>query len=153
MRIVVQRVEKASVTVDGALIGEIGKGLLVFVGIHKDDKEGTTSWLVNKLLNLRIFSDSAGKMNLSVKEIEGEVLLVSQFTLYGNCANGRRPDFFESAGGDVAEKIYNKFVLEVKEGLSMSRVQTGQFAAHMSISLINDGPVTLILEKNEDRNP
>lgn len=104
MRVVVQRVEKASVSVDGVICGQIGKGLLVFVAVHRDDEEGATGWLVNKIVNLRIFSDEAGKMNLSVKDIGGEVLAVSQFTLYGNCANGRRPDFFESAEGGKAKK-------------------------------------------------
>jgi D-aminoacyl-tRNA deacylase len=144
MRLVVQRVEKASVTVDGKILSEIGKGLLVLFAVHKEDEEAGTKWLANKLVNLRIFSDESGKMNLSVKEVGGEVLVVSQFTLYGTCSKGRRPEFTQSAGGEKAERLYNKFVSEVKEELG--RVQTGQFAAHMSLSLVNDGPVTLIID-------
>lgn len=150
MRIVVQRVEEASVSVEGSICGKIEKGLLVFLGVHKEDEEPATKWLVNKLVHLRIFSDENEKMNLSVQDVEGEILIVSQFTLYGNCNNGRRPDFFESAEGPKAEKIYDKFVAEVKGELGRDRVQTGQFAAHMSISLINDGPVTLVIEGKKE---
>lgn len=144
MRLVVQRVASASVEVEGKIAGKIGKGLLVLLGIHKDDSPEQTVWLVNKLVNLRIFEDEKGKMNKDVKEVGGEVLVVSQFTLYANCANGRRPDFMESAGGLKAEPIYEKFCREVAG--EMGGVQTGIFGAFMKISLINDGPVTVILE-------
>lgn len=144
MRIVVQRVTSAQVKVSQDICGKIGKGLLVFFGVHKEDKPEDTVWLVNKMLNLRIFQDDAGKMNLSLKEIGAEVLIVSQFTLYGNCANGRRPDFFETAQPETAEKIYDKFVQEVKKELV--QVQTGIFGAYMEVSLVNDGPVTFIID-------
>lgn len=148
MRLLIQRVKEAKVCVEGKVIGAIGKGLLVFVGVHKKDVPESTKWLVNKLVNLRIFEDKANKMNLSVKDVDGEILVVSQFTLYGNCTNGRRPDFIESAAGPVALQIYEKFVNEIKE--EMGKVQTGEFAAHMQVSLVNDGPVTLIIDRHEE---
>lgn len=144
MRLVVQRVKEASVSIEGRICGKIGKGLLALVAVHKEDVPDNTKWLVEKLVNLRIFEDNNQKMNLSVKDVQGEILVVSQFTLYANCANGRRPDFLESAPGPLAEKIYNKFVQEVEK--EMGKVQTGQFAAYMQVSLVNDGPVTLIVE-------
>jgi len=144
MKLVVQRVNHAKVAVEGKTVGEIGRGLLVFLGVHKEDKSEDTTWLVNKLINLRIFENDDGKMNISVKELGGQILVVSQFTLYGNCANGRRPDFMESAPGLQAEPIYQKFVNEVAD--EMGKVETGVFGAHMKISLENDGPVTLIVE-------
>lgn len=145
MKLVVQRVKEASVRVDGKVIGEIGQGVLVFVAVHKDDTPEVTDWFVKKLVNLRIFPNDEGKMHLSVKDIGGGVLVISQFTLYGNCSNGRRPDFLESARGEMAEALYEKFVREM--GQELSDVQTGKFAAEMQVSLINDGPVTLIVEK------
>lgn len=144
MRIVAQRVKEASVEVDGRTVGKIEKGILVFLGIHKEDNEEKIKWLVNKLVNLRLFSDANDKMNLSVKEVNGSLLIVSQFTLYGNCNNGRRPDFFESASADMARPLYEKFILELKK--EMANVETGEFGAYMNIHLINDGPVTFILE-------
>lgn len=144
MRILIQRVKEAHVEVDKVAIGNIAKGLLVFLGIHQNDNPGQTLWLVSKMLNLRIFEDEEGKMNRSLLEIKGEVLVVSQFTLYANCKNGRRPDFFEAATPSIAEPIYNKFVEEVKQGLGS--VQTGKFGANMQISLVNDGPVTMMVE-------
>jgi D-aminoacyl-tRNA deacylase len=143
MRLVVQRVQQASVEVEGKIVGQIGKGLLVFLGIHKDDKAEDTRWLINKLLNLRIFEDQNGKMNLSLLDIKGEALVVSQFTLYGNCANGRRPDFIQAAPPDRAQPIYNKFIKEI--GDAIGKVQTGIFGASMAVSLVNDGPVTMII--------
>lgn len=145
MRLVVQRVKESRVHVDGACIGQIEKGLLVYLGIHRNDTFASIPWMVNKLINLRIFEDAQGKMNLSLKETGGEVLVVSQFTLYGNCANGRRPDFLEAARPAEAEALYNQFVEEVRKELG--RVQTGQFQATMEVYSINDGPVTFWIEK------
>jgi D-tyrosyl-tRNA(Tyr) deacylase len=145
MRIVLQRVKEAQVTTqEEGICGKIRQGLLVFLGIHKDDQADQTLWLVNKLIQLRIFSDENGKMNRSVQDINGEVLVVSQFTLYGNCSNGRRPDFVDTAPPAQAEALYEKFVQEVQKELG--HVQKGQFGALMEVSLVNDGPVTFILE-------
>lgn len=145
MRLVIQRVSEANVQVNGEIIGKIGRGLLVFLGIHQNDDPKQTEWLISKMLNLRIFEDDQGKMNRSLLEVKGEVLVISQFTLYGNCNNGRRPDFFEAAPPALAESIYNKFVTEVRKELGS--VQTGQFGAAMQVSLVNDGPVTMIIER------
>jgi D-tyrosyl-tRNA(Tyr) deacylase len=144
MRAVLQRVKNASVEVEGKSVGCIGNGLLVLFGVHKDDKPEETLWMVQKIVNLRIFSDAEGKMNLSVKDVCGEILVVSQFTLYGNCTNGRRPDFFSAAAGHRAEEIYRKFTNEIEHELG--RVQTGLFGAQMAVSLVNDGPITLIVD-------
>ena len=144
MRLVVQRVSQASVTIENTIAGKIDRGLLVLLGIHQSDKPEMTKRYVNKLVNLRIFEDEAGKMNRSVKDINGEILVVSQFTLYGNCSKGRRPSFIEAAGPDAAIPIYEKFVGEVKG--EMGGVQTGEFGASMDVSLVNQGPVTIILE-------
>lgn len=144
MRLVIQRVSSASVQVDDKIVGEIQSGLLVLLGVHKNDTTAQIPWMVNKMLNLRIFEDEAGKMNKSVKDICGNVLIVSQFTLYGNCANGRRPDFLESAPGPVAEPIYNQFVVEASKELPV--VQKGIFGAMMKIALVNEGPVTMIID-------
>lgn len=144
MRLVVQRVKEATVEIGGEICGKIEQGLLVFLGIHKNDQPEDTLWLVSKLVNLRIFEDEKSKMNLNIKDIKGEALIVSQFTLYADCANGRRPDFFESAPGPMASGIYDKFINEVARELG--RVQSGRFGAEMLVSLINDGPVTLIID-------
>ncbi|MGA8165353.1 MAG: D-aminoacyl-tRNA deacylase [Waddliaceae bacterium] len=145
MKLVCQRVKTAKVVVNGHISGEIGPGVLAFLGIHKNDTPEKTSWLVNKLVHLRLFEDEWGKMNRSVKEIDGEILVVSQFTLYANCANGRRPDFFAAAPPAQAKPIYEKFVSEVKKELG--QVQTGVFGASMEVYSVNNGPVTLILEE------
>lgn len=144
MRAVIQRVKSASVSVDGRVVGKIGPGLLVLHGVQNGDQPEQTTWLAHKILSLRIFEDAAGKMNLSLEETGGEVLVVSQFTLYANCSRGRRPDFLEAAPPQIAEPIYEKFVSEVRGRLG--KVQTGQFGAAMEVALVNDGPVTLIVE-------
>jgi D-aminoacyl-tRNA deacylase len=144
MRIVIQRVTEASVTVDTKLVGVIGKGALVLLGIHKEDTPAQVSWLVQKLINLRIFPDAQDKMNLSLLDCKGEVLVVSQFTLYGNCQEGRRPDFFESAPPVIAVPLYEMFVVELRKNIE--KVETGVFGAKMQVALINDGPVTLIID-------
>lgn len=150
MRLLVQRVKEASVTVDNEIVGSIGHGLLVFLGIHKDDQPEDTSWLVQKLVNLRLFSDEEDKMNRSVQEVGGGVLVVSQFTLYGTCSKGRRPEFTQSASGEQAHGLYQKFVSEIRNVIPV--VATGRFAAKMEVKLINDGPITLILDKNPSKS-
>jgi D-tyrosyl-tRNA(Tyr) deacylase len=149
LKAVIQRVGKSSVEVDGNSVGEIGKGILVLLGVEKGDAEGDAEWLAEKIANLRIFEDQAGKMNLSVREIGGELLVVSQFTLAGNCAKGRRPSFDSAAPPAEANRLYEYFVERLRvTGLT---VATGVFQAMMQVSLVNDGPVTFILESPERR--
>lgn len=143
MRIVIQRVLNAQVSVEGKVVGSIQNGALVLFGVHKEDHPEQTLWLANKLIHLRMFSDAQNKMNLSLLDIEGEVLIVSQFTLYGNCSEGRRPEFTASAPPEIAKTIYEKFIDEVRQHV---KVQTGRFGTAMQVSLINDGPVTFILD-------
>lgn len=145
MRIVAQRVSSSKVTVDGSTVGSIGRGLLLLVGVHRDDTAEAADFLVNKCAELRIFPDEAGKMNCSLKDIDGEALVVSQFTLFGDCAKGRRPSFFEAAPPEKGNELYEYFVEQL--GKQIRKVETGVFGAHMSVELTNDGPVTLILEK------
>ncbi|MGC9361520.1 MAG: D-aminoacyl-tRNA deacylase [Candidatus Syntrophosphaera sp.] len=144
MRALVQRVSSASVEVEGKTVGSIGRGLLLFVGFGRQDVPASLAAAVNKLLELRVFSDERGKMNLSLKDVHGGVLIVSQFTLYANCGRGRRPDFTSAASPPHAERLYDEFVRLFKQ--SGIEVQTGVFAADMKVSLLNDGPVTLMLE-------
>jgi D-tyrosyl-tRNA(Tyr) deacylase len=144
MRVCVQRVKQASVTVQRELVGEIGRGMLVLVGIGQQDGEQQVQQMVEKLVGLRIFEDDEGKMNHSLAEVRGEMLVVSQFTLWGDCRKGRRPSFTSAAPPELAEQLYEHFVERVAEqGI---RVATGQFAARMDVALVNDGPVTLVLE-------
>lgn len=144
MRAVVQRVKSAEVLVNDRSIGKIGKGLLVFVGIGRGDSEEDLSFFASKLPELRIFEDSEGKFNLSLKEVKGEMLLVSQFTLYGDCRKGRRPSFTEAEEPALAKHLYERLVLKLREqGIP---VQTGEFQAKMEVHLVNDGPVTLLLD-------
>ena len=145
MRLIVQRVKQASVEVDKKIIGNIDKGFLVFIGITHTDTKKTADYLVNKLCNLRIFEDEKGKMNLSLKDIEGKLLIVSQFTLYANCKNGNRPSFTEAAKPNIANELYEYFCDKCKE--RQIEVQKGLFGADMKVNLINDGPVTIILEE------
>jgi len=144
MRLLVQRVKEASVEVDGEVVGEIGPGLLAFLGLHHGDTAQQIPWMVNKLCGLRIFTDDNGKMNLSVQDAGGGILVVSQFTLYGDCSRGRRPSFIDALAGPEAEKLYGQFVEQLRK--SHSPVQTGRFGASMAVSLVNDGPVTLWIE-------
>ena len=144
MRAVVQRVKSAEVHVDDRLTGKIEKGLLVFVGVGKGDGEEDVSYLTSKLPDLRIFEDASGKFNLSLKEIGGEILIVSQFTLYGDVRKGRRPSFTEAEEPASAKNLYNRLIDRLNEqGIP---VQTGEFQARMEVHLINDGPVTLWLD-------
>ena len=145
MKVVIQRVKKASVTVEGNMIGKINEGLLVFLGVTHGDTKEKADFLVKKLLNLRIFNDDNHKMNLSVKDINGEVLVVSQFTLYADTTSGNRPSFTEAAKPDSANELYEYFIQKSKEhGIE---VKSGEFGADMKVELLNDGPVTIIIEK------
>lgn len=146
MRLLIQRVKEAQVSVNQKICGKIAHGLLLFLGIHKDDTPDKTDWLVSKLLSLRIFQDDAGKMNRDIQEVQGDLLVVSQFTLYGNLRNGRRPEFTEAALPEPAFLLYEQFISEISAALGRP-IQTGIFGAIMEVSLINDGPVTFILER------
>lgn len=145
MKIVLQRVKYASVSIDNKIVGKIGKGILLLAGIHTDDTPEQVSFLASKCADLRIFSDNEGKMNQSVKDIGGEALVISQFTLFGDCSKGRRPSFISAAPPEKGKDLYMYFVDQLKKDIP--NVQTGRFGAHMEVDLINDGPVTLILEK------
>lgn len=140
-----QRVKEASVEVDNNMVGKINKGLLVFVGITHEDTVQEADYLINKLVNLRIFTDENDKMNLNVKQVEGEILLISQFTLYADTTHGHRPDFIQAANPNVANELYEYIIKKCKE--TNINIQTGIFGADMKVKLINDGPVTIMLEK------
>lgn len=148
MRAVVQRVTYSSVEVDGEIVGEINKGFNVLLGISKEDTEEDMKYIKDKIINLRVFSDENDKMNLSLLDIQGEVLLISQFTLYGDARKGRRPNFMNALGGEEAKKFYDKFIEMMKEtGL---KVQTGIFGADMKVDIKNDGPVTILLDSSRN---
>ena len=147
MRAVLQRVKSATVTVDGEIVGEIGKGLLVLVGVAKDDGPGDVSYLANKIVNLRVFPENDKLLHFTTSEVGGGVLVVSQFTILGDCRKGRRPSFDQSAPPELAEKLYEDLVAALAQaGLP---VATGRFRAMMEVSLINDGPVTLLLDSKK----
>ena len=144
MKIVIQRVREAQVEVENKIVGSIGKGFLVLVGITHTDTEKEADYLANKLCKMRIFEDENGKMNLSLKDVGGELLIVSQFTLYADCAKGNRPSFIEAARPEQATPLYEYFCKKCEEqGI---KVEKGVFGAHMEVSLLNDGPVTIVLE-------
>ena len=146
MRAVIQRAKRGSVTVDGEIIGQIGQGLVILLGIGEGDNQEDIEYLADKIVNLRIFDDANGKMNLSALDEELELLVISQFTLYGDCRKGRRPGFGQAASPKEARRLYEGFLEEIKKyGL---KVETGQFAAMMDVELINDGPVTMLLDSN-----
>ncbi len=144
MRVVVQRSKEASVTVEGKTIGEISKGFVLLVGITHGDTAEDAKYVAEKIVNLRVFEDQEGKMNLSLSQVKGEILSISQFTLYGDCRKGRRPNFMEAAHPDHASVIYDQFNQMLRD--QGVKVETGQFGAMMDVALINDGPVTLIVE-------
>ncbi len=146
MKLVVQRVKNANVVVENETIGEINQGFMVLLGVAPTDTKEIADFLVQKLVHLRIFEDENEKMNLSIQDIDGELLIVSQFTLYANCNHGNRPSFTEAAKPDMANELYEYFVEKCKEE-NIKKVATGEFGADMQVSLQNDGPVTIILEK------
>ncbi|MBQ3456747.1 MAG: D-tyrosyl-tRNA(Tyr) deacylase [Synergistaceae bacterium] len=145
MRLLIQRVKHAAVTINNSDKHEISKGMCVFIGVTHGDNKQNADWLAEKLTGLRIFEDSEGKINLSVKDIDGEILLVSQFSLYASCAKGRRPSFTDAAKPDEAEKLYDYFVERVKLS-GVKNVQCGEFGADMTVEIINDGPLTFIVD-------
>ena len=144
MKCVLQRVNHASVAVDGNICGKIEKGILVFLGISDDDTEQDIKWLADKIIGLRIFEDENERMNFSLTDIGGELLIISQFTLFGNCKKGKRPDFTAAGKPDFAEKMYNEFIRYCRQNLG--KVEAGIFGADMKVDLENDGPVTLIID-------
>ena len=147
MRAVVQRVTRARVTVEGEATGEIGAGLLVLLGIARDDTDADSAYLLEKIATLRVFDDAEGRMNLSVEDAGGALLVVSQFTLYGDVRRGRRPSWVDAAPPDAAEPIYERFVAAARRRLA--RVETGSFRRMMQVELVNDGPVTILLDSRK----
>ncbi len=148
MRFVIQRVERAKVTVEGKVSGEIGNGYVVLVGLLPNDDDKVMDYMLDKLVNLRIYEDENDKLNLSLKDIGGEILIVPNFTLYGDARKGRRPSYAKAAPPDEAEKLFDRFVEKAKEtGLN---VQTGIFRTHMKVELVNDGPVTILLDSERN---
>lgn len=146
MRIVIQRVKRASVSVDGKITGQINHGLLLLAGVHESDTETQLNWCCDKILKLRIFNDDDGKMNRSVKDVEGGILVVSQFTLYGDAKKGTRPSFVQAAPPGIAEPLYDDMISKLRNNSGL-QVESGIFGAAMEVELVNDGPVTLIIEK------
>lgn len=144
MRALIQRVSRADVSVDGQTVGSIHKGILVLLGVGKQDTREQAVYLVEKIVNLRIFDDDTGRMNRSVTDVQGSILVVSQFTLYGDCRKGRRPDYTPAAPPELARTLYDEFIACLQN--RSIPIQTGIFAASMNVSLINDGPVTFLLE-------
>lgn len=150
MKVVLQRVSQAKVTVENEVVGKIGAGLMLLVGIGQEDTEQDLVWMADKLAGLRIFEDDAGKMNLSIEDVKGAILSVSQFTLYGDCRKGKRPNFMAAAKPEIAQASYEQFNERLRsKGL---QVETGTFGAMMDVSLVNDGPVTLILDSRNNGN-
>jgi D-tyrosyl-tRNA(Tyr) deacylase len=147
VRAVIQRVRRASVAVEGRVTGEIGAGLLILLGVGRLDNLEVTYYLAEKIVNLRIFSDDAGKMNLSLLDVGGSALVVSQFTLYGDTRGGRRPSYIQAAAPEEANRLYQEFVSSMR-ALGV-RVETGVFQAHMQVELVNDGPVTILLDSEK----
>lgn len=144
MKLVIQRVSQASVAVDDRIIGEIGKGFLVLIGVGKDDTKETADKYILKMLGLRIFEDENGKTNLSLKDVDGQLLLVSQFTLYASCRKGNRPSFIEAGDPETAEALYEYMIRQCRREIPV--VETGEFGAEMKVSLVNDGPFTIVLD-------
>ena len=148
MRVVIQRVSKASVTINGEIKSEINQGLLILLGIENEDAQEDIDWLCGKIARLRIFGDENGAMNLSIKDIEGDIIVVSQFTLHASTKKGNRPSFIKAASPDFAVPMYKKFVSQLENELG-KKIQTGEFGADMKVTLINDGPVTLCVDSKK----
>ncbi len=147
MRCVIQRVTEASVTIDGEVVGRCGRGFLVLIGVHVDDTAADLKYMAEKVPNLRVFEDAAGKMNLSIRDVGGEILAVSQFTLYGDARGGRRPSFITAARPDKADPMYEELVAAWRaQGI---HVETGRFGADMKVALVNDGPVTILMDSTK----
>lgn len=148
MRVVIQRVSQASVEVDAAVVGQIGKGLLLFVGVGQDDTDADIDWFVRRLIKLRVWEDEGGRMSRSLMDVDGEVLVISQFTLFGSLKKGNRPSFNRAALPDMAVPVYERFIEKLSDALGKA-VPTGVFGAHMDIKASNDGPVTLIVDSRD----
>lgn len=146
MRIVIQRVLEAKVEAEGRITGQIGKGFLILLGVGKEDDKKIADRYIDKILKLRIFADNMGKTNLSIKDVQGEILVVSQFTLYADCRKGNRPDFIKAGSAGKAEELYEYFLEQIRD--RMGKVQSGEFGAEMKVSLVNDGPFTVILDED-----
>lgn len=147
MRAVIQRVSRAKVSVESEIVGKIGRGMLVLLGVADEDSENDAVYLLEKTINLRVFEDVEDKMNLSLLDIEGDLLVVSQFTLYGDARKGRRPSFIKAAAPAEANRLYEFFVTEARK--KVSKVETGKFQAMMDVELVNDGPVTILLDSEK----
>lgn len=150
MKIVIQRVSKASITIEGEKVAEIQNGLLILLGIVNEDTQEDIKWLSNKVTNLRVFNDDEGVMNNSIKDIDGDIITVSQFTLHASTKKGNRPSYIKAAKPDVAIPLYEKFVQQLEVDLG-KKVQTGQFGADMKVELLNDGPVTIIIDSKDKK--
>jgi D-tyrosyl-tRNA(Tyr) deacylase len=146
VRVVVQRVSRAAVRIDGQTVGEVGRGFVVLAGFHASDNEAALTWMADKIVGLRVFADAEDKMNLALADVAGALLVISQFTLYGDVQKGRRPSFVDAAPPAVAEPLYERFVAMLRE--RGARVETGRFGAMMDVELVNDGPVTLVVERS-----
>jgi D-aminoacyl-tRNA deacylase len=147
MRAVVQRVSRAKVSVENGITGEIGRGILILLGVSRADSESAAIYILEKTLNLRIFEDADGKMNLSLLDVKGELLVVSQFTLYGDTRRGRRPSYIDAAAPEKANELYEFFVSEARK--QIDKVETGRFQAMMDVALVNDGPVTILIDSDK----
>lgn len=147
MKFVIQRVNEASVAIEGNVVGKINKGFLVFIGVSNADTKETADKMIKKLIGMRIFDDENGKTNLALADVEGELLLISQFTLYANCKKGNRPSFMDAGAPDMANEMYEYIIYECKKQVTV--VETGEFGADMKVSLENDGPFTVVLDSNE----
>ncbi len=153
MRVLIQRVRRASVTVDGQVAGSIREGMVALVGFREGDTAQEIEWMTHKLPELRVFGDAEGKMNRSLREMDGHILVISQFTLYGDCRKGNRPSFMAAARPETAMTLYDEFLDLLRAELGAERVAAGVFQAHMQLELVNDGPVTLLLEREREREP